>query len=199
MRSHSDPDEWTVFSARNAHNHALGQSVAEAMAGPKIMRHGIPTEFREMGAMMASAGVETARINLVLQINAQKSNIPITWTYNDVRHQFGATTAELERDAFNLIKWLRMRVEDLSLPSTWRTSAGGQFCACAFMFEGALDGYSAMLPSPMIFLDTTHNKNRFGLRVFIISCIGWAGNTEVSTTHFKVSFKIALTAYVLAF
>ena len=39
---------------------------------------------------MVAAGVEASKINLVLQINAKKRGMPISWTYQDVLHWFGA-------------------------------------------------------------------------------------------------------------
>ena len=43
-----------------------------------------------------------------LQISA-----PISWTYQDVRHRFGATSEELRLDAESLAAWIRVRRDDL--------------------------------------------------------------------------------------
>ena len=59
----------------------------------------MPEEFVPIRELMAADGVEASKINMVLQINAQKQRILISWTYQDVLHQFEATSEELLLDA----------------------------------------------------------------------------------------------------
>jgi hypothetical protein len=41
-------------------------------------------EGQDVHHQLSTAGISAAQINCVLQINAQKQHIPITWTYKDV-------------------------------------------------------------------------------------------------------------------
>ena len=107
---------WRLFSARNHHNHELCKDPIEALAGPRLLREGIPAELEQLGEMLGAAGISCSQINRVLQINAQKKGIRATWTYHDVRHRFGPSTEELRLDAENLSKWIHMLQEDHELP-----------------------------------------------------------------------------------
>ena len=71
----------------------------DALGGQKLLLDGIRQEFEAIGEMLAVAGVEPSKINLVLQINAQKRGTMITWTYQDVLHRFRATSIQQEFDA----------------------------------------------------------------------------------------------------
>jgi len=173
---------WRLFSARNAHNHALMTSTAAALSGNKLLRAGIPDNMLAMGEMMAVAGIPASQINRVMQINAQRDNIPISWTYRDVRQRFDATTEQLQLDAHSLTNWIQMRREDQALMGDWRMQ-DGRLSGCWFVFGNGLQAYNAMGGKRTVFLDSTHNKNRYGLRLFIISCVGWSGNTEVRAFH----------------
>ena len=74
------PDNrWRLFSARNQHNHELASAMEDVLGGQKLLRDGIPQEFEVIGKMLAAAGVEPSKINLVLQINVQKQSMPITY------------------------------------------------------------------------------------------------------------------------
>jgi len=114
----------------------------------------------------------------VMQINAQMQGFSISWTYDYVFHRFGATTEELRMDAESLCSWIRMRREDLGLPGDWR-AIDGRFKGCWFVLDGAREAFAAMGDKITLFMDSTHNKNRFGMRLFMVSCVGWSGNTEV--------------------
>ena len=113
-----------------------------------------------------------------MQITAQRAGVPITWNYEDVRHRFLPSTEDLRQDAEGLTSWIRMRREDLGLAGDWRT-VEGRFAGCWFAFHGAAEAYAAMGEKRTVFMDSTHNKNRYGMRLVIISCVGWSGNTEV--------------------
>ena len=136
-------DRWRLFSTRNKHSHELPSAQEDALGGQKLLRDGIPQEFEAIGEMLAAAGVEPSKINLVLQINAQKRGMPITWTYQDVRHRFGATSEELRLDAESLTSWIRMRRDDLRLAGDWRLRES-RVAGCFFEFRGALLAYQAI-------------------------------------------------------
>ena len=169
---------WTVYSARSVHNHELCNTAEAALGGQKLLREGIPPDLERFGEMLSDAGIAASQINRVLQINAQKHQRPITWTYADVRTRFSPNTEELRADADSLISWIQMRREDIGLAGGWRTKEE-RFNGCWFLFAGGIEAYNAMGDKRVIFMDTTHNKNRFGMKLLIISCIGWSGNTEV--------------------
>ena len=51
---------------------------------------------------------------------------------------------------------------------------------CFFEIRGALLAFQAMGIRRTVFIDCTHNKNLYGMLLFIISCIRWSSNTKVS-------------------
>ena len=76
--------------------------------------------------------------------------------------------------------------DDLQLAGDWRLREL-RLTGCFFEFLGAAArcaAYQAMGVRRTVFIDCTHNKNRYGKRLFIISCIGWSGNTKVSTFRY---------------
>ena len=94
----------------------------DALCGQKLLRDGNQQEFEASGEMLAAARVESSNINQVLQINAKKQSMQFTWTSQDVRHLFGATSEELLLDAKSPAAWLCMRRDDLQLARDWRLS-----------------------------------------------------------------------------
>ena len=131
---------------------ARAVSVLEALAGPRLVRVGIPAELEQLGEMMGAAGISCSQINRVLQINAQKRGVPVTWTYHDVWHRFGPSTEELRLGAENLSKWTRvhMRQEDHVLPGAVRV-INCRFSGSWFIFDGAAKAYGAMRDRRSIF------------------------------------------------
>lgn len=78
-----------LYSSCFVHNHDLCTSPEAALAGQQLVREGIPRELEDLGEMLSAAGISASQINQVLQINAQKQEMPITWTYKDVqRHHY---------------------------------------------------------------------------------------------------------------
>ena len=74
-------------------------------------------------------GVESSKMNLLLQISAQTRSMPISWTYQDVRHRFGATSKESLLDGKSLAAWIRVCRDDPAI-----SGCANRLSGCFFEF-----------------------------------------------------------------
>jgi hypothetical protein len=196
-------DEWSVYRACWEHNHPLFLE-EQGLSSRAGLRSGIPEDLLLLGRQLRHAGTRAGRINDVLCCNASIDMRPITWNLEDVRRAFMPTYSDrsdeqhcynivtklpshLPRadghahrcsDATGLCAWLSER-DEAGLPTFVDIDEEGCLCACGFVLAGAqvlVDSYG---DDVLTIIDSTHNKTRFGLRLYSISSITQNGTTKV--------------------
>ena len=84
-------------------------------------------------------------------------------------------------DASGLCSWLNGRSVQ-GLPTFMDVDEEGVFCACGFVLPGAQVLVNSYEGNVIAIIDSTHNKPRYGLRMFSISTITQNGSTKVTVT-----------------
>jgi hypothetical protein len=67
---------WTLYLARNQHNHELSITIEDALGSKQLLHERIPVETEPLGKMLGAAGVEAAKINRVMQIKRTEDGYP---------------------------------------------------------------------------------------------------------------------------
>ena len=115
--------------------------------------------------MMAAAGVGSSKINLVLQSTRRSG------AFQSRGHTRTCSTGLAQR-AKNCCWTQFMRRDDPQLAGDLRLRES-RITGCFFEFRGALLAYKAMDVRRTVFIACTHIKNRYGMRLSIISCVRW--------------------------
>jgi hypothetical protein len=74
--------------------------------------------------------------------------------------------------------WLQARIAK-NLPYFMDLDECGNLSSCGFVLEGVFTLFQSFCGDTVLMIDFTHNKTRFGLRLFSISTITQLGTTKV--------------------
>jgi CTP-dependent riboflavin kinase len=93
----------------------------------------IPEALLLIAKSMVHAGVRVSDANRYLRREVETKGGEVTWTYQDVYHATGASTAERALDATNLTEMLQRREQEQGL--FYRTTMDGEGCLQNVFFE----------------------------------------------------------------
>ena len=172
---------WVVDSIRPEHTHELWQDHAEILSANRSVRSGIPEELKITGEMMRRGGAAAKTIDKTLTINAQLMGIPITWTRVDIQADIMPNESDRLYDATDLTQWLNERNAN-GLPDA-TVEEDGTLHACVFTLQGAIELFQKQGQKSCVIIDSTHNKNRLGLRLVSFAAMNENGHTKVKILH----------------
>ena len=115
---------FTEHSAGCAHNHPLTQSTVESNAYTGMRT--IPADLLDMTKVMVASGIACRDVVAFLKHSVLARGEEVTFTYQDVYHATGASTAARAMDATNMVELLQQRQREQGLFFRTTTDADGR-------------------------------------------------------------------------
>eukprot|EP00961_Rhodomonas_salina_P295599 3935600-Rhodomonas_salina.2 len=163
----STDGEWVLIDGNNVHTCKLNQTQGEANAR-RATRAGIPEEggFLETGHAMANGGCYIGEIDRVLTSLAEDQGLEPSWTYDQLRAAFLPSAPDHNQlDASGFVDWMLEHKYNSGLYCNHRLDESGKLSLAFYLLEDAAELWTAGGQTNVLIFDTTHNTNRYGLKV----------------------------------
>ncbi len=131
----------------------------------RITQREIPEELHEIAKLMRKSGSSIKDVENFLRVKVTSSGDTAAFTYDDVRHLVGATTAQRAWDATDFIEQLEERRKLRGLFCKFSLDADGRLENAFFVMDGALEIYAAGGRCNVLVFDTKHGTNTHKLKL----------------------------------
>ena len=112
---------------------------------------------------------------------AVRSDRPITWNWKHLDHKLAGVNGTRAGDASGLAEWLLTRKLNQGLYSEWTTDHMGCMDRVFYEVEGAQEHWQRSDGARIIFFDTTHGTNEYGMKVGCFTSVDHHGKTILTT------------------
>ena len=190
MRLEETTDGWMIYSFtehrsgdgklpanESGHSHDLTVSLGQRLAYAN--QREIPEELHDIAKLMRKSGASIKDVENFLRVKVTSMGDIAAFTYDDVRHLVGATTAQRAWDATDFIEQLEERRKLRGLFCKFSLDADGRLENAFFVMDGAMEIYAAGGRCNVLVFDTKHGTNTHKLKLGCFTTVAPSGATKV--------------------
>ena len=161
----------------HGHSHDLAITLGQRLV--RITQREIPEELHEIAKLMRKSGSSIKDVENFLRVKVTSSGDTAAFTYDDVRHLVGATTAQRAWDATDFIEQLEERRKLRGLFCKFSLDSDGRLENAFFVMDGAMEIYAAGGRCNVLVFDTKHGTNTHKLKLGCFTTVAPSGATKV--------------------
>ena len=190
MRLEETTDGWMIYTfsehksaegrplaKENGHSHDLTVTLGQRLS--QAAQREIPGELHEIAKLMRKSGSAIKDVENFLRVKVTNSGDTAAFTYDDVRHLVGATTAQRAWDATDFIEQLEERRKLRGLFYKFSLDSDGRLENAFFVMDGAMEIYAAGGRCNVLVFDTKHGTNTHKLKLGCFTTVAPSGATKV--------------------
>ena len=190
MRLEETTDGWMIYTftehksaegrplaKENGHSHDLTVTLGQRLS--QAAQREIPGELHETAKLMRKSGSSIKDVENFLRVKVTSSGDIAAFTYDDVRHLVGATTAQRAWDATDFIEQLEERRKLRGLFYKFSLDSDGRLENAFFVMDGAVEIYAAGGRCNVLVFDTKHGTNTPKLKLGCFTTVAPSGATKV--------------------
>jgi hypothetical protein len=159
------------------HSHDLTTTLGQRLA--HATQREIPEELHDIAKLLRKSGAAIKDVENFLRVKVTSMGDTAAFTYDDVRHLVGATTAQRAWDATDFIEQLEERRKLRALFCKFSLDADGRLENAFFVMDGAMEIYAAGGRCNVLVFDTKHGTNTHKLKLGCFTTVAPSGATKV--------------------